>query len=74
MTECNHCIHYRVFPKKRCDICISTRNIRWELKSTLDECEYFEPIKNIVETSEYKASQYQPPKECNINQTTFGSE
>ncbi len=74
MTKCKYCIHYRIFPEIRCNLCINTISIKWELKSAVNYCKHFKPIKNIVETSEYKASQYQPPKECNINQTTFGSE
>lgn len=74
MTKCEHCKHYRVFPKIRCNICIAITSINWEYQSILDDCEYFESTEKVVETSEYRASHYQPPKEFHINQTTFGSE
>ena len=74
MTKCLNCIHYTKYLKCRCKINEATINLKWEQMSVQDDCEYFEPTRNIVETSEYRASHYQPPKECNINQTRFGSD
>jgi len=71
MTKCRNCIHQEVYPTTKCGICIATRNLKWELQSVQDECEQFEPTRQIVDTSEYKASHYQTPKEFNSNQMTF---